>query len=77
MPTFDETSDRKRADGTPVCRHLKTKALHVYGNDTPDAWVTSASSSYTCLRTQFVTGPDAALCIPEECQPGRHCFEER
>lgn len=77
MPTFDETSDKLRAAGTPVCRHLRTKALHVYGDDTPDAFVTSRSSSYSCLRTQFVTGPDQAPCMPEDCQPGRHCFESR
>lgn len=77
MPTFDDHSRRKLEAGTPVCRHLRTKALHVYGQDTPDAFVTSRSSSYHCLRTQFVTGPDQALCAPEECQPGRHCFEDR
>ena len=77
MPTFDELSQRKRNDGTPVCAHLRTKALHVYGDDTPDAWVTSRSSSYSCSRTQFVTGPDEEPCRPEACQPGRPCFAAR
>lgn len=76
MPTFDQTSDLKRASGTPVCRNIRSKALHVYGSDTPDAFITSRSSSYQCLRTEFVTGPDQALCLPEQCQPGRACFEE-
>jgi hypothetical protein len=75
MPTFDD--DTRDKLGTPVCRHLRTKALHVYGQDTPDAFSTSRSSHYHCLRTQFVTGPDGSLCVPEECQPGRACFEER
>ena len=77
MPTYDEHADQLLAEGAPVCRHLRTKALHVYGQDTPDAVVTSRSSSYQCLRTQFITGPDQAPCVPEECQPGRECFEER
>jgi hypothetical protein len=77
MPTYDDLADALIASGAPVCRHLRTKALHVYGQDTPDAVITSRSSSYHCLRTQFVTGPDARLCVPEECQPGRDCFEAR
>jgi hypothetical protein len=77
MPTFDDATHDKLAAGTPVCRHLRTKALYVYGQDTPDAFLTSRSSGYQCLRTQFVTGPDQAPCIPEDCQPGRECFEER
>lgn len=77
MPTFDEHSQRHLDAETPVCRHLRTKALHVYGQDTPDAFVTSRSSNYTCLRTQFVTGPDQGLCVPELCHGGRDCFEAR
>lgn len=77
MPTFDEHTRKEMQHGTPVCRFLRTKALHVYGQDTPDAFVTSRSSHYTCLRTQFVTGPDAAPCVPEDCRPGRRCFEHR
>jgi hypothetical protein len=49
----------------------------VYGRDTPDAFATSRSSHYHCLRTQFVTGPDQSPCLPEDCQPGRGCFETR
>jgi hypothetical protein len=77
MPTFDDRSDEKLAAGTRICRHMRTKALYVYGQDTPDAVRTSHSSGYQCLRTQFVTGPDQRLCAPEECTPGRDCFEER
>jgi hypothetical protein len=77
MPTFDEHSRTRLDAGAPVCRHLRTKALHVYGHDTPDAFVTSRSSHYTCLRTQFVTGPDQGLCVPEACHPARGCFEAR
>ena len=76
MPTFDEHSRKLMEAGTPRCRHLRTKALHVYGRETPDAYVTSRSSNYQCLKTQFVTGPDGGLCVPEDCQPGRGCFEE-
>lgn len=76
MPTFDEHTRRLAAD-TAVCRHIRTKALHVYGQDTPDAFVTSRSSHYSCLRTQQVTGPDQGLCVPEHCHPGRDCFESR
>jgi hypothetical protein len=75
MPTFDEHSRDKLDAGPPICRHMRTKALHVYGQETPDAFVTSRSSGYQCLRTRFVTGPDDALCVPEQCQPGRACFE--
>jgi hypothetical protein len=77
MPTFDDLSREKLESGTPVCRHLRTKALHVYGQDTPDAFVTSRSSGYHCLKTQFVTGPDGAPCLPEDCQTGRRCFASR
>ena len=77
MPTFDELSRQKMAAGTPVCRHLRTKALHVYGQDTPDAFSTSRSSHYHCLATQFVTGPDGCPCVPEDCQPHRACFQAR
>lgn len=77
MPTFDDSTRALLEADAPVCRHLRTKALHVYGQDTPDAFTTSRSSSYQCLRTQFVTGPDSGLCVPEDCQPGRHCFEAR
>jgi hypothetical protein len=66
---FDESS--------PVCAKLRTKALHVYGQDTADMFRTSRTSSYQCLLTQFVTGPDGKLCIPEECQPNRGCFIPR
>jgi hypothetical protein len=77
MPTFDDHTNEKLAAGKAVCRHMRTKALYVYGQDTPDAVMTSRSSHYHCLRTQFVTGPDQGLCVPERCTPGRSCFEER
>ena len=67
-----------RVDTTrPVCKHIRTKALYVYGQDTADMFHTSRSSSYQCMKSHFVTGPDGALCAPEECQPGRPCFVER
>jgi hypothetical protein len=75
MPTFDDDILERLQRGDPRCRYLRTKALHVYGRHTPDAVATSASSHYHCLRTQFVTGPDARLCTPEDCQPGRSCYE--
>lgn len=61
----------------PVCRYLRTKGMHVYGHDTPDVFQTSRSSSYHCLRTQFVTGPDQHPCLPEACTPARACFLAR
>ena len=75
MPTFDDELLDLLRRGTPRCRYLRTKALHVYGRDTPDAIATSASSHYHCLRTQFVTGPDARLCTPESCTRDRSCFD--
>lgn len=77
MPTFDDATRERMMAELPVCKHLRTKALHVYGQDTPDAFTTSRSSHYACLRTQFVTGPDSSPCLPEDCQPGRGCFESR
>lgn len=74
MPSFDEPILEKLRADPPRCRHLRTKALHVYGRDTPDAVATSRSSNYQCIRTQFPTGPDGGLCVPEDCQPGRPCF---
>ena len=61
----------------PVCRHLRTKGMHVYGHETPDVFQTSRSSHYQCLRTQLVTGPDQGLCLPESCTPARGCFVAR
>lgn len=77
MPTFDESSRSTLEADTPVCRHLRTKEMYVQGQDCEDAFVTSRSSHYHCLRTQFVTGPDEALCLPELCQPNRDCFVAR
>lgn len=57
------------------CRHLRTKAMHVFGSSTPDAYASSRGSGYHCLRTAFVTGPDHAPCCPEDCQASRACFE--
>ncbi|MEZ4383648.1 MAG: hypothetical protein R3A79_20115 [Nannocystaceae bacterium] len=65
--------DRSR----PICRHIRTKGMHVYGPEATDAFVTSRSSSYQCLRTQQVTGPDDRLCLPESCAPARECFVAR
>lgn len=73
MPTFLRVVDTSQ----PVCRWLRTKGMHVYGQDTPDAFTTSRSSHYHCLRTQFVTGPDGELSLPERCSAGRSCFEAR
>ena len=73
MPTFLRQIDPEQ----PVCKNLRTKALYVYGQTTPDMYATSRSSGYQCLRTQFVTGPDAAPCVPESCTPARTCFEPR
>ncbi|MCA9691157.1 MAG: hypothetical protein KC636_16250 [Myxococcales bacterium] len=73
MPATLRHIDRTR----PVCKHLRTKAVHVDGHETPDLYVTSRSSGYKCLRTQFVTGPDAAPCVPESCTPDRGCFTPR
>jgi hypothetical protein len=77
MSTFDESSRSKPAADTPVCRHLRNKEMYVQGQDCEEAFVSSQSSGYRCLRTQFVTGPDDALCLPELCQPGRDCFVAR
>jgi hypothetical protein len=77
MPTYDEDYARAVAEGASVCRHLRTKAMWVYGQDTPDAYRTSRSGHYHCLRTQFVTGPDGGLCVPEACRTSRGCFESR
>lgn len=54
---------------------MRTKAMHVFGQDTSDAHSTSRSSHYHCLKTAFVTGPDHAPCSPEDCEPSRACFE--
>lgn len=72
MPEFINVDKTRK-----VCAHLRTKALHVYGQDTADAFHTSRSSNYHCIHTAFVTGPDGCLVAPEECQPGRACFHER
>ena len=76
MPNFDDVSKRSLNEAPPVCRYLRTKALHVYGQHTPDAFITSRSSHYHCMRTQFVTGPDHAPCLPEACRSHRGCFVE-
>jgi hypothetical protein len=77
MSSLDESSRSKLAADTPVCRHLRSKEMYVQGQDCEEAFVSGETSQYCCLRTQFVTGPDDALCLPELCQPSRDCFVAR
>jgi hypothetical protein len=78
MPFSLKINRTRSIDGeAPVCRHIRTKGMHVYGQDTGDVFQTSRSSHYHCLCTQTVTGPDQRLCVPEACTPSRGCFVAR
>ena len=62
-----------------LCRWLRTKAL--MGRDGMDAEavrlaLTFSDTPFSCLHTCAHVGPDDELVAPEDCQPGRDCFEE-
>ncbi len=74
MANKSESETPVTDEDVPVCAKLRTKALHVHGRKAQDLRCTSRSTYYHCALTQFVSGPDGVLCVPEECQPGRGCF---
>jgi hypothetical protein len=56
------------------CRCLRSKEMFFEAE--PDLTIPNTSSGlYWCVHTQNCLGPDGQVAEPENCQPGRACFE--
>ena len=58
-----------------VCHCLKWKGLYI---DSPHDPTVQRSNDrlYWCVHTQTCIGPDNRVAEPENCAPGRACYEE-
>ena len=59
-----------------LCRKLRTKRVDGNGAD-GEMWESAAdtTSSYTCLSTMEVFGPDDRVCHPGDCGESRSCYQ--
>jgi hypothetical protein len=58
-----------------LCRHIRTKMIHVLGRSEFDPSNPDSTAQFTCLKTLNVTGADGGLVHTDDCQSGRSCFE--
>jgi hypothetical protein len=67
-------ADITKEVGTAACRCLmsKGKLLNLKYDPTVPP---SNDRSFWCVHTQSVIGPDGAVAEPEQCQPGRTCYD--
>ncbi len=57
------------------CRCLRSKDMFI--DVEPDPTVPHMGSGISwCVHTQNCLGPDGRAASPEECKPGRSCYEE-
>ncbi len=56
------------------CGSLRCKEMFV-DDDPLLSLRTSASGIYWCSHTQNCLGPDGQVADPENCKPGRSCYE--
>ena len=69
--------------GHRLCRHLRCKEMYYTAHEEaggaerarPDPATAFANKYFWCLRTFKADGPEGAPCGPEECPPGRSCYE--
>ena len=61
----------------PVCKRLRSRGFYLAEPEAAEQFEFSPESSCWCARTAIVLGPDAVLCSPDMCHPGRPCFEAR
>jgi hypothetical protein len=56
------------------CRCLRSKDMFI--NSEPDPTVPSMSSGiFWCIHTQNCLGPDGRVAEPDNCKPGRACYD--
>ena len=56
------------------CKLLRSKSMFV--EEEPDPSVARSDSGICwCVHTQNCLGPDGDVVTPENCRPGRSCFE--
>ena len=59
------------------CVHLRSKAIYVTGELTPNHADEEGGADYCwCNQTQHVRGPDNKDAHQRECIPGRDCYCE-
>lgn len=68
--------DAERPAVGTVCALLRTKMMHVLGVIERDAWTSSSTAQYWCLRSMQDFGPDGELACPEDCQSCRGCYSD-
>jgi hypothetical protein len=57
------------------CKHIRSKEMFIEVE--PDSNVPHMGSGiFWCVYTQNCLGPDGSVAEPEQCTPGRGCFEE-
>lgn len=58
-----------------ACRCLRSKEMYIHV-DQPDWHIyNSHSGIFWCIHTQKALGPDGKAAEPEQCKPGRSCYE--
>ena len=61
-----------------LCRSMRWKGWYAQRIWPAAEWAEAASANevpWTCVQTGEAWGPDDSLACPEDCQPGRGCFE--
>jgi hypothetical protein len=62
------------AEAPPPCRRLKTKRMYVDWEDDPDVPGTF-DGFFWCTHSMNCLGPDGKIAVPEDCHPGRRCYD--
>jgi hypothetical protein len=59
---------------TSPCRCLRAKEMYIQAQSDPTV-PSGKSGHFWCVHTQNILGPDGAVATPEECKPGRICYD--
>lgn len=64
----------------PICKHLRSKGMYVYGyepdgDEAPDAHGSDYDVDFWCVKTMSALGPDKKGLSRELCNPERDCYE--
>jgi hypothetical protein len=74
---FKKYNDEVQSVTTPVCLHMRTKAMIVTGDRQSVEHLDASHSQHCwCNLTQHVKGPDQKDVDRRDCAPGRECFRE-
>lgn len=57
------------------CRCLRSKEMFVHVEEPDWDLASSGSGIFWCVHTQNCLGPDDHVADPDNCRPGRGCFE--